>query len=145
MFSKFCVVKRFGFLVISKALKNACYYYYIDYDEYDDNLSEEQTKDENWEQTQDGFVKPPEDEVSYADLPDALGEPSSLELQEKIKSFYKQLEDTGYIVNKNAPLEHKLRFKIEDGGRLSLHYIKGGISKMVYLAHEKNFNKFYFT
>ena len=117
--------------------------YDIDYDKYDDDLLEEQTKDENWEQTQDGFVKPPEDEVSYADLPDALGEPSSLELQEKIKSFYKQLEDTGYIVNKNAPLEHKLKFKLSDSGRLSLHYIKGGISKMVYLAHEKNFNKFY--
>ena len=70
--------------------------YDIDYDKYDNDLLEEQTKDENWEQTPDGFVKPPEDEVSYADLPDALGEPSSLELQEKIKSFYKYLEDRGY-------------------------------------------------
>ena len=31
----------------------------------------------------DGFVKPPEDETSFADLPDAYGEPASLELQEK--------------------------------------------------------------
>ena len=115
----------------------------IDYDKYDDDLLEEQTKDENWEQTPDGFVKPPEDEVSYADLPDALGEPASLELQEKIKSFYKHLEDTGYIVNKNAPLEHKLKFKIEDGGRLSLHYIRGDNSRVAYLAYETNFNKFY--
>ena len=117
--------------------------YDIDYIENEDYPSEEQTKDENWEQTQDGFVKPPEDEVSYADLPDALGEPASLELQEKIKSFYKQLEDEGYIVNKNAPLEYKLRFRIIKGGRLSLYYNQGGISRIVYLAHEANFNKFY--
>ena len=117
--------------------------YDIDYIENEDYPSEEQTKDENWEQTEDGFVKPPEDEVSYADLPDALGEPASLELQEKIKSFYKQLEDEGYIFNKNAPLEHKLRFRIIQGGRLSLHYNRGGYPRMVYLAHETNFNKFY--
>ena len=117
--------------------------YDLDYNENEDYPSEEQTKDENWEQTQDGFVKPPEDEVSYADLPDAIGEPAFLELQEKIKSFYKYLEDMGYEVNKFAPLEYKLRFKIRNGGRLSLDYKQGGSSKMVYLAHETNFNKFY--
>ena len=42
--------------------------------ENEDYPSEEQTKDENWEQTEDGFVKPPEDETSFADLPDAFGE-----------------------------------------------------------------------
>ena len=81
--------------------------------------------------------------MSYADLPDAIGEPASLELQEKIKSFYKYLEDMGYEVNKFAPLEYKLRFKIRGGGRLSLDYKQGGSSRMVYLAHETNFNKFY--
>ena len=30
--------------------------YDIDYDKYDDNLSEEQTKDENWEQTNSRWV-----------------------------------------------------------------------------------------
>ena len=43
--------------------------------------SEGQTKDEkielkpldDWEQTPDGFVKPPEDETSFADLPEAPG------------------------------------------------------------------------
>ena len=117
--------------------------YDIDYDKYEDYLSEKQTKDENWEQTPDGFVKPPEDEVSYADLPDAVGEPASLELQEKIKSFYKHLEDTGYIVNKNAPLENKIIFVIRDGGRLCVDYNRGGASYRVYLARENNFNKFY--
>ena len=117
--------------------------YEMDYDKNEDYPSEEQTKDENWEQTPDGFVKPPEDEVSYADLPDAFGEPASLELQEKIKSFYKHLEDTGYEVNKNAPLEHKIIFVIKDGGRLSVDYNQSGSFIRVYLAHETNFNKFY--
>ena len=117
--------------------------YEMDYDKNEDYSSEEQTKDENWEQTPDGFVKPPEDEVSYADLPDAYGNPASLELQEKIKSFYKHLEDTGYIVNKNAPLEYKTIFVIRDGGRLSVVYNRSGAFYRVYLARENNFNKFY--
>ena len=82
--------------------------YDIDYDKYDDYPSEEQTKDENWEQTPDGFVKPPEEETSFADLPDAPGTIESLELREKIKSFYKHLEDKGYIVDKMHLLNIKL-------------------------------------
>ena len=61
--------------------------YEIDYNENEDYPSEEQTKDENWEQTQDGFVKPPEEETSFDDLPDAFGTIESLELREKLKSF----------------------------------------------------------
>ena len=117
--------------------------YDIDYDKYDDNLSEEQTKDENWEQTPDGFVKPPEDETSFADLPDAFGTIESLELREKLKSFYKQLEDKGYIVDRNAPLEYKTRFAIREGGRLCVDYRQDTGFKRVYLAHKANFNKFY--
>ena len=38
------------------------------------------------------------EETSFANLPDAYGEPTgSLELQEKLKKFYKDLEDKGYI------------------------------------------------
>ena len=118
--------------------------YDIDYDKYDDNLSEEQTKDENWEQTQDGFVKPPEEETSFANLPDAVGTIESLELREKVESFYKHLEDNGYIVDRNAPLEYKTRFAIRDGGRLSVDYRRQDTSSArVYLAYETNFNKFY--
>ena len=67
--------------------------YEIDYDENEDYPLEGQTKDEkiemkpldgDWGQTEDGFVKPPEDETSFSDLPDAFGEPVSLELQEKL-------------------------------------------------------------
>ena len=94
--------------------------YDIDYDKNDDYPSEEQTKDENWEQTQDGFVKPPEEETSFANLPDAFGTIESPALKEKVKSFYKHLEDKGYIVDRNAPLEYKvnIRFAIREGGRL---------------------------
>ena len=118
-------------------------YYEIDYDKYDDDLLEEQTKDENWEQTQDGFVKPPEEETSFANLPDAVGTIESPALKEKVESFYKHLEDNGYKVDRNAPLEYKVVFVIKDGGRLSVDYKRGGGFYRVYLAHETNFNKFY--
>ena len=117
--------------------------YDIDYDKYDDNLSEEQTKDENWEQTQDGFVKPPEEETSFANLPDAVGTIESPALKEKVESFYKHLEDKGYRVDRNAPLEYKVVFVIKHGGRLCVDYRRGTGFARVYLAHETNFNKFY--
>ena len=117
--------------------------YDIDYDKYDDDLLEEQTKDENWEQSQDGFVKPPEEETSFADLPDAFGTIESLELREKVESFYKHLEDNGYIVDRNAPLEYKTRFAIREGGRLCVDYRRDTGFARVYLAHKTNFNKFH--
>ena len=117
--------------------------YDIDYIENEDYPSEEQTKDENWEQTPDGFVKPPEEEMSFADLPDAFGTIESPALKEKIESFYKHLEDKGYIVDRNAPLEHRVNFEIDaHTRRLSVIY-HGGNSKRVYIAHETNSNKFY--
>ena len=113
--------------------------YEMDYDKNKDYPSEGQTKDENWEQTKDGFVKPPEEETSYADLPDAYGELGSLELQEKIKSFYKHLEDNGYIVDRNAPLEYKVVFKLNDFKFLSAIYN----GKKVYLTYDFNKDRFY--
>ena len=50
-----------------------------------------------WDQTKDGFAEPPEEETPFVDnLPDTPGTPMSLEKQEKIKSFYKYLEDRNY-------------------------------------------------
>ena len=124
--------------------------YDIDNNENEDYPSEGQTKDEkielkpldDWEQTKDGFVKPPEEETSLT-LPEAPGTIESPALKEKIKSFYEFLEDTGYEVDRNAPLEYKVKFVIKDGGRLSVDYKRGGNFYRVYLAHETNFNKFY--
>ena len=67
---------------------------------------EGKTKDENiemkppdgdWEQTKDGFVKPREEETSLDDLPEAPDTSVSPELQEKVESFYKYLDDNRYI------------------------------------------------
>ena len=97
-------------------------------DEYDDEY--EQTKDENiemekrdsWEQTQDGFAKPPEEETSFVDLPEAPGTLESLAKQEQIKSFYKYLEDNGYTVDRNAQLRYKALFRINSYKALFITY-----------------------
>ena len=117
--------------------------YDIDYNKNEDYPSEEQTKDENWEQTQDGFVKPPEEETSFADLPDAFDTIESPALKEKVKSFYKQLEDNGYIVDRNAPLEHGVLFDMDQYTRRLGATYHGGNSKRVLLTLGTNANKFY--
>ena len=112
--------------------------YEMDYIENEDYPSEEQTKDENWEQTPDGFVKPPEEETSFADLPEAPGIIESPALKEKIESFYKYLDDNGFNVNKNAPLEHKARFTKSADNKLGIIY-KG---ETIWLSHIRNTSQF---
>ena len=112
------------------------------YERNEDENIEMKDRD-SWEQTEDGFVKPPEDETSFADLPDAYGEPASLELREKLKKFYKDLEDKGYIVDRSAPLEYRARFEFDPiTGRLAVIY-HGGNGKRVLLTLQQNTNKFY--
>ena len=115
------------------------------YDENEDYPSEGQTKDEkielkpldDWEQTPDGFVKPPEEETSLT-LPEAPGTIESPALKEKIKSFYEFLEDNGFNVNKNAPLEHKARFTKSADNKLGIIY-KG---ETIWLTHIRNTSQF---
>ena len=101
-------------------------------DEYDDDYEDDfdqPTKDENidmkpfdgWEQTADGFVKPPEEETSPA-LPEAPETIESPALQERIQSYYKFLEDNGYRVNKSTLLEHKATFTLSPSKKLSVNY-----------------------
>ena len=111
--------------------------YEIDYDKNEDYPSEEQTKDENWEQTPDGFVKPPE-ETTFDDLPEAPGTIESPATQEKIESFSKYLDDNGFNVNKNAPLEHKARFTKSADNKLGIIY-KG---ETIWLSHIRNTSQF---
>ena len=120
--------------------------YEIDYDENEDYPSEGQTKDEkieikpldgDWGQTEDGFVKPPEEETSLT-LPEAPGTIESPATQEKIESFYKYLDDNGFNVNKNAPLEHKARFTKSADNKLGIIY-KG---ETIWLSHIKNTSQF---
>ena len=115
------------------------------YDENEDYPSEGQTKDEkielkpldDWEQTPDGFVKPPE-ETTFDDLPEAPGTIESPATQEKIESFYKYLDDNGFNVNKNAPLEHKARFTKSADNKLGIIY-KG---ETIWLTHIRNTSQF---
>ena len=115
------------------------------YDENEDYPSEGQTKDEkielkpldDWEQTPDGFVKPPEEETSLT-LPEAPGTIESPALKEKNKSFYEFLEDNGFNVNKNAPLEHKARFTKSADNKLGIIY-KG---ETIWLTHIRNTSQF---
>ena len=70
-----------------------------------------------------GLLIPPEVEIPFVDnLPDTPGSPESLEKQEKIKSFYKYFEDSGYKVDKNAPLEYKASFKMNADNELAITY-----------------------
>ena len=86
-----------------------------------------------------GLLIPPKAETSFVDnLPDTPGSPESLEKQEKIKSFYKYFEDSGYKVDKNAPLEYKASFKMNADKELAITY-KG---KTYRLTRENNPNKF---
>ena len=111
--------------------------YEIDYEENEDYPSEEQTKDENWEQTEDGFVKPPE-ETTFDDLPEAPGTLESPALKEKIESFYKYLHDNGFNVNKNAPLEHKATFTISADRKLGINYK----DETIWISHKKDTSQF---
>ena len=55
-----------------------------------------------------------------------------------MKVFYKYLEDNGYNVDKNAPLDHKARFRKSADNKLGIAY-KG---KIFWLTHIKNTSQF---
>ena len=86
-----------------------------------------------------GLLRPPEEETPFVDnLPDTPGTPESLEKREKIKSFYKYLEDSGYTIDRNAQLEHGAVYKMNADKELAITY-KG---KTYRLTLVKNPNKF---
>ena len=88
---------------------------------------------DDWDETQYWF-DPTEEETPFVDnLPDTPGTPMSLEKQEKIKSFYKYLEDGCYKVDRNAPLEYGASFKMNADKELAITYK----SKTIRLTHVK--------
>ena len=120
-------------------------YSIFDYDPSDLDIIYDPTPEEIEIKTLDGWkyesgsLIPPKAETSFVDiLPDTPGSPEYLEKQEKIKSFYKYFEDSGYKVDKNAPLEYKASFKMNADKELAITY-KG---KTYRLTLEKNPNKF---
>ena len=86
-----------------------------------------------------GFSVPPEEETLFVDnLPDTPGTPESLEKREKIKRFYKYLEDSGYTVDRNAQLEHGAVYKMNADKELAISYK----DKTIRLTYAKDSNKF---
>ena len=114
----------------------------------DDNFNDfyEQDNPENIEmqdldgyEYRDGFLVIPEKETAFVDnLPEIPDTPLTLEKAEKIKSFYKYLEDSGYRVNKNAQLEHGAIFKFNTDKELAITFK----DKTIRLTHAKNPNEF---
>ena len=89
---------------------------------------------------ENGFVKPPEEETTFVDnLPDSTWyyRVSSIK-REKIKSFYKYLEDSGNTVDRNAQLEHGALFKMNADKELAISYK----DKTIRLTYTKDSNKF---
>ena len=94
---------------------------------------------DDWDEIQDRYFDPTEVETPFVDnLPDTPGYPESLEKQEKIESFYKFFENSGYKVDRNAPIEYKASFKMNADKELAITY-KG---KTYRLTRVKNPNKF---
>ena len=94
-------------------------------DGYEGNEAEniEMKNRDDWEQTQDGFAKPPEQETSFADnLPDAPETIVSVAKEEKIKSYHKFLEDSGYTVDFDAQLDHRAVYKLNANKELTISY-----------------------
>ena len=106
-------------------------------DDYDRPTEDENIALDDWGQTEDGFVKPPEEETSLT-LPEAPGTIESPALKEKIESFYKYLDDNGFNVNKNAPLEHKATFTISADKKLGVNYK----DKTIWISHKKDTSQF---
>ena len=105
--------------------------------ERDEDENIEMKDRDDWEQTKDGFVKPPE-ETTFDDLPEAPGTIESPALKEKIESFYKYLHDNGFNVNKNAPLEHKATFTISADRKLGINYK----DETIWISHKKDTSQF---
>ena len=103
--------------------------------DYDFELDEYDVQGDDWENN----LIPPEEETSFIDnLPDVPGTPVSLAKQEKINSFYKFLEDNGYNVDKNAPLDNGALFKMNEDKQLAVDY-KGKLIRLTLIKDSKKF------
>ena len=78
---------------------------------------------DSWEQTQDGFAKPPEQETSFDEkLPVAPDTEENLERDDKLIDFYLDKREKGYKVDRNAPLMNKALPKMNDKKDLFMNY-----------------------
>ena len=89
----------------------------------DESENIEMENRDDWGETEDGYFNPPEVETPFVDnLPDTPDAPEPLEKQEKIESFYKYLEDSGYKVARSARLEYGALFKMNAEKELAITY-----------------------
>ena len=94
---------------------------------------------DSWEQTQDGFAKPPEQETSFDEkLPDAPDTIENLERDDKLIGFYMNMREKGYAVDRNAPLMNKALPIMNDKKDLFMNYD----SKDYRLTKKNNANEF---
>ena len=111
----------------------------FEYDAKPKNNENIEMKDLDGWKYENGFLVPPEEETPFVDnLPDTPGTPESLEKREKIKSFYKYLEDNDYTVDRNAQLEHGAVYKMNADKELAISYK----DKTIRLTYTKDSNKF---
>ena len=84
-------------------------------DGYEGNEDEniEMKDHDSWEQTQDGFAKPPEQETNI-DLPDVPGTLVPLAVRDKFMAFRVYLRDSGYTIDFDAPLISKAFPKMDN-------------------------------
>ena len=78
---------------------------------------------DSWEQTQDGFANPPEQETSFDEkLPDVPDTIENLERDDKLIDFYMNMREKGYTVDRNAPLMNKALPIMNDKKDLFMNY-----------------------
>ena len=78
---------------------------------------------DSWEQTQDGFAKPPEQETSFDEkLPVAPDTIENIERDDKLIDFYLDKRKKGYIVDKYKPLMNKALPIMNDKKDLFMNY-----------------------
>ena len=95
---------------------------------------------DSWEQTQDGFAKPPEQETSFDEkLPDVPDDtPVPLAVRDKFMDFRMYMRDSGYKIDIDAPLINKAFPKMDNKNALFIKYEE----KYFRLTQKNNSNKF---
>ena len=95
---------------------------------------------DSWEQTQDGFAKPPEQETSFDEkLPDVPDDtPVPLAVRDKFMDFRVYMRDSGYTIDIDAPLINKAFPKMDNKNALFIKYEE----KYFRLTQKNNSNKF---
>ena len=87
----------------------------------DENIKMENRDD--WDQTQDGFAKPPEEETSLDEkLPDVPDTPVPLAVRDTFMEFRVYMRASGYTIDRDAPLLNKAFPEMDNKNALFIKY-----------------------